>query len=366
MKYSNSDLPIRDIALQIKSRKKAKNKLKSWYHTENILFPAPMSVEQSSSEITAQYKATILNGKSITDLTGGFGVDTYYFSKAFFSCNYVESNHELAEIVKHNLSVFKQDNVNVYTKTAECYLSEDHEMTDVYFIDPSRRDDQKNRVYLLEDCRPNLSLIIPKLLRGNRQVMVKLSPLLDIKKTLDEFPQVTEVHVVSFKNECKELLFILESNRDIEPEIKTIDLWSDQKFDFKYSNEESAVANLLDPMDYLYEPNSSILKAGAFKVIADHFKVNKINVHSHLYSSKHLIDEFPGRKFKIQGSCSVSRKELQDLINGNKCNLAIRNFPTSIVELKKKLKISDGGDHYVFATTLQNGSKRLIVTKKVK
>lgn len=360
----NNELPIALAVAQIQSRKKAKTKLPEWYNTQGVLFPHGVPIEQCSSEITAKYKASLIEGDSLVDLTGGTGVDTYYLSKQFESTTCIEQNEEICELAIYNFGKFNSK-IDVVLSSAENFLATLKTPVDWVFVDPARRDENSRKVFRIKDCTPNLSALQGTLQEKSTGVMIKYSPLLDISEVIRSLSDITEIHIVSINNECKELLIILQKPPS-GTQIKTINFQGSQKqiFDFDPKEEEECSITLSLPQKYLYEPNSSIMKAGAFKRIAKAFNLNKLHANSHLYTSEKLVDNFPGRAFKIIGMEGLKKKALTTILPDRKANVKTRNFPLSVQDIKKKLSIKDGGEIYIFATTLMNNKHMLIVTKK--
>lgn len=356
--------PMPEIVLQIEGKRKAEKKLPELAGTRGIIFPPKLNLEQSSSEQTARFKASLLSGSTLMDLTGGFGIDTIAFSKVFEEVVYVERNKELTEIVRHNLNVLHISNVQVKVGDLKEVIGSTA-VPDVYYLDPARRIDSK-KIVSLKDCEPNVLLLLPQLIRA-RQVLIKTSPMLDISKALEDLSQVSQVMVVSVENECKEVLYLLEGNFEGEPQIKTFNLTRNgvEKFDFIYSEERSCSLKLSEPLKYLYEPNASILKAGAFKSIALKFGLDKLHRNSHLYTSQALIPGFPGRSFAIKNIVKYSKEATKSAIPDLKANVTTRNFPDSVEVVRRKTGIKEGGDVYVFATVLTNNKPALIITEKI-
>ncbi|MFT7033856.1 MAG: 16S rRNA G966 N2-methylase RsmD [Cyclobacteriaceae bacterium] len=358
------DLPIALAAAQIQSRKKAKTKLPEWYASQGVLFPHGIPIEQCSSEITAKYKATLIQGNSLIDLTGGTGIDTYYLSKQFQSTSYVEQNQELCDLALHNFGALNSK-IDVINSSAENFIATLKTSIDWIYIDPARRDKNKRKVFRIEDCTPNLIELQDILQEKSKGVLIKYSPLLDISEITRSVPNIDEIHIVSANNECKELLIVLKkSSTDIK--IRTINFQGVEKqiFNFLPKEENECSITLSLPKQYLYEPNSSIMKAGAFKIIAKKFNLNKLHANSHLYTSEKLVENFPGRVFKIIGMDALKKKVIKKIIPNAKANISTRNFPLSVQEIKKKLEIRDGGNIYIFATTLMNNKHVLIVCNK--
>lgn len=360
------ELPIRDIASQIQARKKAKTKLPEWYKNEHILFPQSVSMEQCSSEETAKYKASLVGGHSVTDLTGGFGIDLYYLSQQFEEANYIEKLEELNALAKHNFGILKAKKINLFHSSAEDYLESEKGCSDVYFIDPARRDEANQKVFQIEDCTPDLNLIIPLLLDKKAETLIKLSPLLDITKAVEVLPNVKEVHVLSVKNECKELLFRISPEFNGISKRIAVNLINGKTEYFEFSDEEEEVVpNFSRPKAFIYEPNASIMKAGGFNAISNAQRVNKLHRNSHLYTSESLVANFPGRKFKIVAQTVLNKKKLKPFLEQGKANITVRNYPLSVKEIRSKTGIKEGGNVYLFATTLMDGSLATLVCEKV-
>lgn len=351
---------------QIEAKKRCKKKLPTWFSTKNIYYPNKLNIEQTSSEITAKYKADLVSGQSLIDLTGGFGVDAYYFSKQIEAVTHCEINAELSEIVKHNYTTLRASNIDCKNEDGIAVLKQYDSIFDWIYIDPSRRDDSKNKVFLLSDCAPDVKTFKGLFFKHSKNVMIKTSPLLDISATKNDLEYVKELHVVAVNNEVKELLWILERDYEGELKIKTINLTKsdNESFDFNYSEESKVEVEFSKPLTYLYEPNSAVLKAGAFNILANTLKVNKLSKHSHLYTSNELIN-FPGRRFEVDKVIPFNKKEFAK--SGiNKANVTTRNFPLSVNDIRKKLKIKDGGTSYLFFTTDLNNKRIIIFCSKEK
>jgi hypothetical protein len=368
-RYPAIDMPF--VINQIAGRQIARNKLPLWYVNEQILYPPRLAMEQCSSEPTACYKASLLQTNSLADLTGGFGVDTYFMSRASGECFYVEQQPKLAELAAHNFEVLGAKNIQVFNDDALLFLRK-MQPVDTIYIDPARRDTHGRKTVLIEDCMPNLIEIEDLLEEKSKRVIIKLSPMLDISLALKTLRNITEVHIVSCHNECKELLFIKDSNaqRHSNPIIYCINLQENntQRYSFTYEEEMLALphyASLVSIGNYLYEPNVSILKAGAYKSLATRYNLSKLHPSSHLYISDYLSDNFQGRIFSICNTLEFNKKNIK-LLSGtiDKANIAVRNFPLSVAEIRKKTGIKDGGDRYIFATTLFDEQKVLIICLK--
>jgi len=361
---SFSEIEAKDIIKQIEAKKRSKKKLPTWFNSKNIYFPNKLNIEQTSSEVTANYKANLVSGNSLIDLTGGFGVDAYYFSKRIKNVIHCEINKSLSEIVKHNYKTLNINTIECLNENGIEALKHIDRPFDWIYIDPSRRDDTKKKVFLLSECIPNIKTFQGLFLKYANNVMIKTSPLLDIKATLNDLKQIKELHVIALDNEVKELLWVLERDCKTEFIIKTVNLTkqSKQEFEFNIESESDEIAKHTEPLTYIYEPNSAILKAGAFNSISSQLNIPKLHKHSHLYTSNSLID-FPGRRFKIEKSIPFNKKIFaKEKIS--KANVTTRNFPISVGEIRKKLKIKDGGDIYLFFTTDLNNIKIILVCFK--
>jgi len=362
-------IDLSEAIIQIAGRQSIEKKLPFWYENDELIYPRHLSLEQCSSEQTARYKASIVSGKKLADLTGGFGVDCAFLSEKFESASYVERQKELCDIAEQNFQTLNLNHIHVVNDAAESFLKE-MSPVDCIYLDPARRDHSGKKIIAISDCEPDLGLLKSVLLEKSDCVLVKLSPMLDISLALRSLPETTEIHIVSVDNECKELLFLLKKNVVDSPAITCVDLKKDgtmSLFSFKQQEEKEAQIHYVqNAKKYLFEPNVSILKAGAYRTLALKFDLNKLHVDSHLYTSDTYIPDFPGRVFEIETVTSFNKSELKSAMNGiSQANLSIRNFPMSTDELKKKLKLRDGGSLYLFATTLGDGKKVLLLCRKI-
>jgi len=360
------DWPMKAIVEQIQSKLKAKKKLPTWFKSAGIVYPPLLSMEQCSSEETATYKASLTNGGArMVDLTGGLGVDISAFANRFTKCHYVERNESLSAIAQHNFESLGLKNLHVHTDDSVKFLQENDAFNLIY-IDPARRGDRDQKVVSLKDCEPNVIDLLPDILTKSKQVIIKTSPLLDIKGTIRELKHVSSVHVVAIGNEVKELLFELKTLTLGDPIIHCVNLTKGEteRFDFQFSQEEELVSSFGEMGKYLYEPNASILKGGGFKVIGERFKLQKLHPNSHLYTADALVDDFPGRSFEVLGEVSFNKKQLKKLIPSMKANITVRNFPMSVAQIRKKTNLKEGGEDYLFATSDMDGSK-VFRTRKV-
>ena len=352
---------------QIEARQLLQKKVPTWSQNDDLLFPARLSIEQCSSEATAQYKAALLHGDTFTDLTGGLGIDTYFINSlhSFRRADYVECQPELCELARHNFSVLGVD-IHVWNETTEDYLSH-CDSVDCIYLDPARRDVHGRKTVSISDCTPNVAALQEVLLQKAEHVMIKLSPMLDISKALEELQSVKEVHVVAVGNECKELVFVLERGFSGQPTLHCANLLTAQPtLSFTMEQERACPLHLADvPLRFLYEPNVALMKAGGYKWIAERFGLLKLQKNSHLYTSDILLPNFAGRIFEVKSWAEYHNKKKQTFLpEVSKANLAVRNFPMTVDELRKALKINEGGEIYLFATTLRDGKKVLIKTEK--
>ena len=364
---------------QIKGWQTARRKLPTWAACDGIVYPPHLSMEQCSSEPTAQYKLNLAmewarrvdHASSMTDLTGGFGVDFSFTSCAFAAATYVERNEQLCHIVEHNLPLLGLNNATVVCADAVEYLSTVEPQT-MLFLDPARRDEHGAKTVMLADCTPDVVQLLPQLLEKSRFTMLKLSPMLDWHKAVDDLQgAVREVHIVSVGGECKELLLVLSTVVESELKVYCADLStaSDTSSLFVYTPGSSApvVNSKLKTQNskFVHEPNASIMKAGCFDELAAAYGVSPVSRNSHLFLSDEPIEDFPGRSFVVERVTTMNKGELRKALVGiEKANIATRNFPLSVAELRKRLKIKDGGDVYIFATTTAEGEHLLLISRK--
>lgn len=354
---------------QIAGLQVARRKLPSWAAKEGLLYPPHLAMEQCSSEQTARYKAQVISRFSekqrLVDLTGGFGIDFSFLAPLFDEAIYVERQKELCRLARHNFSTLGIACEVVCTDSTD-YLQQ-LDQTSVIFIDPARRDASGARTYGLSDCTPDVLQLRPLLLQKARYVVMKLSPMLDWRKTVSDLGQevVREVHIVAVGGECKELLLVLSA----EGEGLRLICTNDDEL-FEASNPMSPVSAIspispTTPVRFLYEPNAAIMKAGCFGELSQRFGISQLAQNSHLFVSDRLVSDFPGRKFRIKEVSSMNKRELKEKITPlSQANITVRNFPLTVAELRKRLKMSEGGSNYIFATTLANGDHVLMVCQK--
>ncbi|RNC63741.1 class I SAM-dependent methyltransferase [Proteiniphilum sp. X52] len=390
LRFVRDDMPL--LLTQIAGRQMAEKKIPSWYAEEDIIYPPHLSLEQSSSELTARYKASLVSGRNASfadltsfvettnagsvewenntfaDLTGGMGVDFSFLSPYFREAFYVEQNEDLCRMAEHNFQVLGLGNATIYCGGAERFLKETTPL-DFIYLDPSRRDDAGRKLFRIEDCSPDLLKIRPWLLEKSGRVMVKYSPMLDLSLAVKTLRCVSAVHIVSVDNECKELLFLLSKRAVNEPLFVAVNLGrSGGKEIFSFTPEQERNASIPlagEPGRYLYEPNTSILKAGAFKSVAQAYNLQKLHANSHLYTSDELVADFPGRVFEVEAFFVPNKKNIKTFLQDTKkANIAVRNFPMTVAEIRRKTGLADGGDIYLFATTLAEGQNVWIICRK--
>ncbi|WP_313501428.1 class I SAM-dependent methyltransferase [Kaistella carnis] len=338
------EVTMQQLVQQIKGKKVALKKF-PFLLKDNIIFPPNLNLEQASSQATAEFKAGNLEGKKFLDLTSGFGIDAYFLSQKFEEVTLVEQNTELLEIVKHNWTVLNR-NANFINDNLENFLVKNQEKFDLIYLDPARRDEHKNKKFLLEDLSPNLLEIQDQLFNFSNEVLIKLSPLIDISYLISVLNHIVEIQIIAVKNEVKELLVFRKKNQNGENKLITCtNLESDEpSFSFQYHWEKEAVSEYSEPLQYLYIPNNAVLKSGGFNSISEHFNLKKLHPNTHFYTSDDLRTDFPGRILRIEIIESKAVKK------GEKYNIISKNHPLTPDEIKKKYKIKDGGEHYLIFT----------------
>ncbi|WP_297272234.1 SAM-dependent methyltransferase [uncultured Bacteroides sp.] len=371
-RHPGVDMPA--AVTQIAGWQAARPKIPTWAATDGILYPPHLSMEQCSSELTADYKAAIVaqaggERHSLTDLTGGFGIDFSALAAKFERADYVERQEVLCELARHNFPLLGLKHATVHQADATEYL-QGMEPVSWLFLDPARRDGHGGKTVAIADCEPDVARLEPLLLAKAGRVLLKLSPMLDLAQALHTLKHVTQAHVVAVGGECKELLLVLAADAALQPNevpICCVNLPAAANvFTFSRQNEQNAPCIYANaPRAYLYEPHAALLKAGAFRSLTTRYKVEKLHPNSHLYTSDTQVEGFPGRTFHIDGWSGFGKREIKELLKGEKkANLTVRNFPTSVAELRKRLKLSEGGNIYLFATTLADGQKVLIRCSK--
>ena len=359
---------------QIQGWQTARRKLPSWAAIDGIVYPPHLSMEQCSSEMTALYKCGIVERlpqscrSTLIDLTGGFGVDFAFMARCFEQAVYVERQEHLCETASHNFELLGLKHARIIHAEAENVLI-DHETdptSTLLYLDPARRDSNSSRTYAITDCTPNVLELLDLLFKSADNILIKLSPMLDWHKAASDLGErVAEVHIVSVANECKELLMLLKAGHEGEPTAHCVN--DGQKL--IYTQQEGEVKPAIathDDAAFLYEPNASIMKAGCFGVLTQRYPVKALAADSHLFVSSEEVEDFPGRSFAITAVTSMNKKELAGALKGiTRANVAVRNFPLSAQELRKRLGLKDGGECYVFGTTNAGGQRVLYICQKI-
>ena len=356
------------VSEQVLSRQKIKKKVPSWENFDKIILPKPESIEQASSEITARYKSELIGGGRVLDLTGGTGVDTYFFSKKASHVDYVEKDPDLAAIAAYNFAYMGLKNVRVMNQKAEDFLSlaEPVSQYDTVYADPSRRS-LSEKVFKLEDSEPDILKLQAQLDLISRILIIKASPFLDIKYALRQVNHLREIHILAVDNECKEILLISDKSKvDEDIHLTTINFikGEKQRYDSSILKEQENQAKISDEGNFLYDPNGAIRKAGLFNSIARDFSLSKLSGNSHLYFSDTLSQRFPGRIFELIDRIPFHKFLKKPLLK--KANIAIRNFPLSVSEIRKRTGIKDGGDLYIFGTTDHQKHTFFILARRIK
>lgn len=376
LRKAEEGVDIKWCLQQIEGWQKACEKLPRWSQVDGLWYPPALSMEQCSSELTARYKADIVSrllpecseSGCFADLTGGYGIDFSYMASLFATSVYVERNAELCRIAEHNFALLDLLGSSVVCTDSTEFLCQRIAPCNLIYLDPARRDNVGRKTVAITDCTPNVVQLQNRLMEVSRYAMVKLSPMLDISAALSVLEHVSEVHAVSVKGECKELLFVLDRLYEGKPVYYAVNLGlSNQVFTCTHEEKNRALLRVASEHEasacatYIYEPHASILKAGLQDVLCERYAVEKLNPMSNLFVSPSPIHDFPGRGFEIVASCGFGKKELRAMLAGvAKANITVRNFPTSVAELRKKLRLAEGGDVYLFATTVADGSHRLI------
>ena len=358
---------IREAAVQIEGWQHAREKLPAWAATDGIIYPPRISMEQCSSEATALYKAALVKGGSIADLTGGFGIDCSYMARSFNKAYYIERSGLLCDIAKWNFGQLGLEHIGIINGNSEDTLPTLPAL-DWIFIDPARRDGDGRKVVALSDCEPNVAELEEKLLQKATKVMVKCSPMLDMTAATKQLGNIEEIHVVAANNECKELLLILGKNVTDDTPVTCVNLHRGEceRFSFTAAEEAAAVATYSSAIGrYLYEPNAAMQKSGCYRTLSQRLKIDKLHPNSHLYTSDTFVDTFPGRKFIVERSMGFSKSDIKEIQSMGKANITVRNFPETVQTLRKKLKLADGGDTYLFATTTADGRRIIAICRKL-
>ena len=360
------EVTIQELATQISGLRKAETKLPLWFSKPEIIFPPNINLEQTSSEITAKHKTGIVSGNKLIDLTGGFGIDSYLFSEEVEEVVHCELNRELSEIAQHNFKALGAENIRVISGDGILYLKSTEEKFDWIYLDPARRDDYGGKVFLLEQCTPDVPQNLKLFFTKAENVLIKTSPLLDLTAGITELENVREIQIVSVQNEVKELLWVLKKNYSGEIIISTWNFLQDkvEKFSSEYKKEHFEII-FSTPNKYLYEPNPAVMKSGLFPALAENTRTSKLNSNSHLFTSAEQV-EFPGRGFEVIKTVPYNKKFIKNFSELKKANITTRNFPKTVAEIRKEHKITDGGDLFVFFTTGPAEEKLVVICKKLK
>ncbi len=349
------NVTMQEIVQQIKGRKVADKKF-PFMQKKGIVFPPNLNLEQTSSQATAEYKSQNLQGETFIDLTSGFGIDAYFLSEKFKEVTLVEQNQELLKIVENNWQILGRKAQFINTKL-EDFLHDNSQKYSVVYLDPARRDEHKNKVFLLEDLSPNLLKIQDELLKISDEIIIKLSPLIDLKYLIYALKNIYKIEILAVKNDVKEVLVYLHSTK-IQDKIscKCVNLETEEEpFQFNFDDEQ-AIAEYSEPLKYLYLPNNAVLKSGAFNLVSEQFKVKKLHPNTHFYTSNECISNFPGRILEVQ---VVDSKQIE---KGSQFNIISKNYPLTPDEIRKKYKLKDGGTQYLIFTQTQ---KRKIILKSL-
>ena len=347
---------------QIKSRQKIKDKIPSFYNNYDLILPPNISLEQASSELTAEYKANIFNYETSADLTGGMGLDSIAFAKKAKKHFYIEKNTELCKIFEHNAKILGLTNIIIINDDAENFLKSANQNFDLIYLDPARRGSTGEKTYFFEHTSPNPIDIIKLAEHKYKSIMIKASPLMDITKACNSIPAINDIRVVSVQNECKETLFSHSCNSE-QRQIFAIDFQKSGIIETKLNSNPIKI-EYSEPLQFLYEPNSSIMKIGAWDKFNFSQALFKLAKSSHLFTSNEYISDFPGRKFKINEVIKGKYKNLKDSLPNGKANISVRNYPISVDEIRKKTGVKDGGDIFLFFTKLADNSNIIICTEK--
>lgn len=364
------------ILRQIEGWQRLREKVPAWTLQTDLVYPPRLALEQCSGEAAARYKAEVVRrllaqestvsskgNTSMTDLTGGMGVDFSFIAPLFSRATYVEQRPELVAAARHNFPLLGLSDAVCIEGDGIEYL-QTMESVDLLFLDPARRDVAGRKTVLLEDCEPNVLELLPALLGRCRILMLKLSTMLDLRQAIDQLGCVAEAHVFAAGGECKDLLLVCRA--DHQGETKLYCANEHGNFDFTAADEAATPCSMAESIEgFLYEPDAAVMKAGAYRTIAARFCLKKLHPNTHLYISTEVHDDFPGRVFKIVRTLGFSKKELREVAALGKANLTVRNFPATVAELRKKLKLREGGKDYLFACTTRGEEKTLVCCEKV-
>ena len=361
-------LPVPELVRQIQARQKARAKLPTWADNADLIFPPALSVEQASSARTAAFKADLVEGQRLADLTGGFGADTVHFAARVAQVDYVERDPKLAGIMAYNLAQLGIANVTVHSEDAAAFLKSTPHHYDWLYLDPARRDTAARKIFLLRDCEPDVVKLLPLLLHKADKVLLKTSPMLDIEHAVLGLGHVRRLWVLAVDNEVKEVLYELGQEPAVDPERYALNLRRDgsqQEFRLNRAREARATPRYAEAQQFLYEPNAAVLKAGAFRSIGTAFELLKLHQHSHLYTSDVLRTDFPGRIFRVLTTEKADGPTLKAYLGPEaRAHVTTRNFPDSVADFRRRTGIREGGEIYLFATTDLRGRPVVLVCEK--
>ncbi len=356
-----------ELAQQIDGKQRLAKKIPQWVNTEGIYYPQRQSLEQCSSFSTANYKSNLITGTKVLDMTGGMGVDTWAKAQKTTQMVYCEQNKELCDITQHNFSVLGAKNIKVFNGDALLFLQQNKEQFDTIYIDPARRDTYNRKMVSFTDCQPDVVTNRELLWQYTSRILIKASPMLDINRAIGELQNVKEVHVVAVKNECKELLFLLEKEFTETAQFFAINLETENQVCFSFTAEAENEANacIALPQQYIYEPNTAILKSGAFQLPAVRYGMKKLHRFTHLYTSEQLIPDFPGNIYEIQHVCDYNKKQIKQLLPERKANVKCYNFVDKPAVVQKRLQLKDGGIQFLFCVKNKEEKYQLLLCKKI-
>ena len=347
------DYDLKLAVEQLTARQKGLKKIPDWANNLSLFFPVNLSVEQASSEETAQFKAELVTGDSMIDLTGGFGIDTFYLGANFKSVSYCERDADLVDIFRYNMDVLGMSHVKTFHGDGLEILDDASAPFDLVYVDPARRGGHNQKLFKLADCEPDVVTHWERMKSQGKSILLKVSPMLDLKQAINELPEVQQIWVLSVKNEVKELLLLWQEEQELsEAQIHCVDLGTAgrQDFDFSLAKEQVASSTFSEVRSYIIEPLASIMKAGTFKLFGQQFGLDKLHPNSHLYTSDSYSEDIPGRVFEVIREFKQPKKELKSTFPSGKVNVIARNFALSTEEIKSKFKLKDGGEDFLICT----------------
>ncbi len=349
-----------ELATQIAAKKKSERKLPTWFNTKNIYYPPVLSIEQTSSEITAKYKSKLAKGNALIDITGGFGIDSYYFSQKVKTITHCEINPELSAIAQHNAQTLHATNIEFKAEDGITYIQKSDTIFDTVYVDPARRA-EKGKVFMLKDCTPDVAGNLDTLLEKSSRIIIKTAPLLDISAGLSELKLVSEIHIVSVRNECKELLWVIDKGCENDTKIRAVTLNNEIEKEFSfYRSSSNASVRFVDHLnigEYLYEPDAALLKSGAFNLIGTTYGLLKLHPQTQLFINAGIKTAFPGRIFKIESMLNTGELKKEVNLRGN---VIVRNYPAKPEDLVKKYKIKPDQDQFLIFTKIANGENVIL------